>query len=320
MSEKRLRLILSLVTAGLLVGLAWFEIPGNTFLTRAINDAMHFPFFGILSLLFLGLLSLFFGKANRPRRYYMAFGLVVMVGALHEYSQISGPRDADIWDLARDVAGALTFLGLYMVHDKKINTFGVGRRKKIRLLFYAFAVIMILTISAPSLLWSAAFIYRDRIFPTICDFDSVLGNRFLKTQHAILERTVAPYEGEGKTANRVGKLEFEVAEYPGLAIEEPYPDWSDYLSFEFTVYSEMDTAVKIGVRIEDLHHNNEYTDRFNGAFIISPGKNAISIPVDRIKNGPSTREMDMKNIRAIHVFTRRPGSGFVLYFDDFRLV
>jgi len=82
----------------------------------------------------------------------------------------------------------------------------------------------------------------------------------------------------------------------------------------------MDTAVKIGVRIEDSHHNNEYNDRFNEAFNISPGMNIISIPVDRIKNGPSTRQMDMQNIRAIHVFTRRPDSAFVLYFDNFRLI
>ena len=320
MSTIRPKLLLSIVTTGLLAGLVWFEIPGNTFLSRSINNAMHFPFFGLLSLLILGLVSLFFGNVNRSRQYFLAFGLVMAVGVLHEYSQINGPRDADLWDLARDAAGAVTFLGLYMVHDKKIDISRGRRRGRIRLVFYAGALIMTLTILAPSAFWSAAYLYRDRSFPTICDFESVRGYRFLKTRDAVLDKAVAPFAEEGKAENRAGKLKFEVAEYPGLAIEEPYPDWSGYMSFEFIVFSEMDSPVKIGVRIEDFYHNNEYNDRYNGVFKVEPGMNIISIPIDRIKNGPSTRKMDMKNIRAIHLFMYRPDKELVLYFDNFRLV
>jgi hypothetical protein len=47
--------------------------------------------------------------------------------------------------------------------------------------------------------------------------------------------------------------------------------------------------------------------------------NNISILLDKIKNGPSTRNMDMNKIRAIHIFMHRPDKEFVLYFDDFRL-
>jgi hypothetical protein len=237
MIRFNLRLLLFLLVSGLLIGLVKFEIPGNTFLSREINNAMHFPFFGVLSLLLLGLSSLFLGKVIRYRlqHYLAAFVMVIVIGGLHEYSQITGPRDADIGDLARDAAGAVTFLGLYMIHDKKMNVIRGKWRDKIRLIFYAGAVIIILSILMPSALWAAAYLYRDRNFPTICDFESVWGYRFLKTRDAVLEKVFAPYIGESAEDNMVGRLLFSVAEYPALAIEEPYPDWSGYKSFNFKI-------------------------------------------------------------------------------------
>jgi hypothetical protein len=321
MTRFNLRLLLFLLASGLLIGLVKFEIPGNTFLSREINNAMHFPFFGVLSLALLALSSLFLGSVIRYRlqHYLAAFVMVVVIGGLHEYSQITGPRDADIGDLARDAAGAVTFLGIYMTYDKKMNVIRGKWRDKIRLIFRAGAVIIILSILTPSALWAAAYVYRDQNFPTICDFESIWDYRFLKTRDAILKKVSTPYIGESSEDNMVGGLQFSVAEYPGLTIEEPYPDWSGYNSFNFKIYSEMDFAVKIGVRIEDSFHNNDYSDRYNEVFIVEPGMNDISISLDKIKNGPSTRNMDLNKIRAIQLFARKPDKEFVLYFDNFRL-
>ena len=243
----------------------------------------------------------------------------MLIGVLHEYSQIAGPRDADIWDLAKDAAGAFTFLGIYMIFDGKMKTAWDKWGRKMKLLIFACAVFLVLLTLTPVALWAGAYINRDAEFPVICDFESAWESRFLRTQDAVLERIPAPYEGKSNTTNTVGKLTFYRAEYPKLAIEEPYPDWTGYRFLKFTVYTELDSSVNIVIRIEDFSHNQEYNDRYNGAFSIDPGQNEIAISLDEIRKSPAGREMDMAAIRAIHLFAYRPAGEFSIYLDNFRL-
>jgi hypothetical protein len=315
-------ILFSLLAVGLLMILVNFAIPGNTFLTREINNAMHFPFFGVLTLLFLGLSSTLLNKviSDRWRHYLIALGTAVAVGILHEYSQIAGPRDADYRDLARDAAGAITFLALYMTCDKKISPIRGKWVRKIRALVYSGAVLIILIIILPSALWAGSYLHRDRNFPVICDFESFWENRFLKTQDAVLDITSGPHHiGKEKNSDKVGRLTFLVAEYPGLAIREPYPDWLGCNSLNFQAFSELNFPVEIGIRIEDSRHNNNFNDRFNRVLVINPGMNNISIPLEDIKNGPSAREIDLTHIRAIILFAHNPAEEFALYLDDFEL-
>ena len=321
MSRFNLKISLFFLLSGLLIVLDKLEIPGNTFLSREINNAGHFPFFGLLSLLFLGLSSLFFGKIikNRLWFYFIAFTMTLLIGGLHEYSQIIGPRDADIRDLVRDFAGAITFLGLYMIYDKRIAVLWGKRGRKIKIMFFVGAFILIIFNLLPSALWGRAYLYRNRNFPLICGFESMWENKFLKTQDATITKTLPPEKWENMIGGYVGKLTFSIAEYPGLAIEETYPDWSGHRLLSFTLFSELDSSVKISVRIEDSQHNNDHNDRFNRAFTIDPGLNKISIPLDEIRKAPMTRDMDMMNIRAIHLFAYKPTKEFSLYLDDIRL-
>lgn len=149
------KLSLSFLIVLLLIALAKLEIPGNTFLSRGIHNAGHFPFFGIFSLLILGLSSQFLGKKmnNRLWLYLVAFTAALSVGALHEYSQINGPRDADIWDLARDCEGSLCFLGIFMIYDKEMIALWKKWGGKIKAAFFIGVVILALSAFIPSLLW-----------------------------------------------------------------------------------------------------------------------------------------------------------------------
>jgi hypothetical protein len=309
----------TLVFIVFLFALGNLEIPGDTFLTREIQNAMHFPFFGILSLLVLGTLSLFFGKISRLKLYFLAFSITLLVGILHEYSQIIGPRDADISDLLKDAVGGVTFLGLYMIFDKKMTGIRRKRDRSIKILIIAVATLLILSVIAPIALWGGAYLYRNNNFPTICDFESFWEAKFLITKGSVLKTVIAPYTKEISTENTVGKLTFLTRNYPGFIIEEPYPDWSDYESFEFIVFSELNYSVFICIRIEDSRHNKDYSDRFNKTLKVDPGLNDISIPLTEIQRAPLNRELDMMDIRAIHLFVPKPDKEIVLYFDDIRL-
>ncbi len=97
------------------------ELPGDTYLWREIINTGHTPLFGILSLLILGLCFLTIGKkiSNQYIHYLIALIATTSIGIITEIIQIYGPGDADISDLIRDILGAVSFLGFYMVLTEK---------------------------------------------------------------------------------------------------------------------------------------------------------------------------------------------------------
>lgn len=321
MNRKHQRILLPILLLALLAALFKLEIPGNTIFSKEIQNSAHFPFFGALSLLFFSLSTLFLEKIVRPRwgHYLIAFAATVLAGMLQEYFQIAGPGDADVLDLIRDMMGALTFLGLFMTFDRGMDDYWKKWGRLIKLVFYACALILTIAAFLPSVLWGIAYLHRGAEFPVICGFDSVWEKKFLATHEAVLKEVPAPYTKKGENSNKAAEVKFLRADYPGLTIMEPYPDWSGYNAFDFTVYSDLKKPVNISIRIEDGKHNGEYYDRFNMTFSTNPGVNHISVPLEEIEEGPWTRDMDITNISKIALFAYKPDSEFVLYFDDFRL-
>jgi hypothetical protein len=313
--------LLTIAIVALIIALNTFSLPGDTYLIRAIHNAGHFPFFGILSLLLFALVSVFFDDnvGNRIWIYFMAFIFSAAIGLLHEFSQIIGPRDADIWDFGRDISGAVSFLGLRLFYDRKMRDSLTGRYRRIRVLI-AFMIFILISINLiPIIAWGRAYVYRNRNFPLICGFESTWEEKFLNGRDAEIRRTRPPENWGNGEDRHVGKVTFLSAIYPDLEIEEPYPDWTGYDFFVFEVFMEMDSTVYLTVRIEDFYHNDEYEDRFNRTIVVEPGFNRISIPLGEIRTAPATRNMDMSNIRSIHLFVYRPSEEYVLYFDNFRL-
>jgi hypothetical protein len=119
--------------------------------------------------------------------------------------------------------------------------------------------------------------------------------------------------------DKVGRVVFHAKTYPGIRIDEPYSDWRGYTYFQLEIFSELSTLQLITIRIDDLHHNNEYSDRFNKAVTISPGLNHIQIPIDDIRLAPVGREMDLSAIKTVLLFAVNPREEFILYVDDIRL-
>ncbi|MCA9500923.1 MAG: hypothetical protein MRJ67_15725 [Nitrospirales bacterium] len=74
------------------------------------------------------------------------------------------------------------------------------------------------------------------------------------------------------------------AHYPGIRLEELYPDWQGSSHFRVEVYSGLPVARSLIIRIDDSHHNHEYADRFNQAITISPGLTHNNIPLDDIRH------------------------------------
>jgi len=313
-------LILLSCVAGVLLIIEFLRLPHDTHLWRAIHNAGHAPLSGILALALLGISRIALGTRirNPITNYVIAFTLTVSIGAVSEILQIPQERDADIWDLVRDVAGTISFLTLYMAIDPAVKQTRI-RIGWLRAALIVIAVLFFVSTLVPSALWVVADRHRESIIPDILTFESVWEEKYITVIDAELVIVKPPDGFIGAGAGFVGKLIMLSATYPGMRIDEPFPDWSEYSYFRFEAYSELDTTVQIAVRIDDLWHDGGYPDRFNSVVRIHPGLNRISIPLEKVRNAPVSREMDMTKIWAIHLFAFDIQDTIEVYLDNFRV-
>ena len=310
---------LLLIIAVFLV-LAYLKLPLHTYLWREIHNTGHTPLFGVMSLSVLGILIAISKVPDNARRwlYVAAAATTLSMGLIVELAQIGGPGDADIFDLLRDFAGIASFLLLAAVFDHRLALFGGFNRRKSRIVALAGVVLILSSALAPIGLRAAAYYQREKAFPTLLNFDSTTGMKFVSVRDARLERTAPPIGWAG-ASGRVGKLTLLPGRFPGLAIDEAHPDWRGYESFEFELFSELDKPIEIWFRIDDLYHNNDHDDRFNAVITVNPGSNVYEVPLERVRRAPAKRVMDMKAIRRVMLFGSNASSGLTLYLDNFRL-
>lgn len=323
MNYSRLGLIITLVLGilVLLLFLELFELPDDTFLLRELQDTGHTPLFGLLSLLVLSLSRLLLVGFNLKICDYYRIALVatMFLAVVSEMLQIIGPRDADLVDLLRDLAGTVSFLAVQWSFDRHVTAESRTRSTRTRRRWLFLGVILFLVSLTPLAVWQVAYFYRDAIFPQIVSFDSYLANRFLVANGAELKIVEPPNCWPAHGDNLVGRLILSPGRYPGLAISEIYPDWRGYDYLEFTLFSPRLDTVHLEVRINDRWHDNEFSDRYNSSLTVVPGLNQFSFRLTEVAAAPLTREMDMTDIRAVMIFAVKPAEEIRIYLDDIRL-
>ncbi len=295
-------------------------LPEKSVLFDELQNSGHSLLFGVLSLVALhGLRNIKrTSEAGFGRRYLFAFLVTICFGVFAEATQHFTGRDADPYDVLMDTVGALSFLCLYWTIDptqvELRQLAGRWRKTAVRIL----AGLALAAAFVVPAVWSVALLSRNHDFPRICDFDSYLSTRFVIPQESTLE-VVTGLPAWDSQEGRVGKVIFSIGTYPGIRIDEPYPDWRGYNELFFSIYSENQDAIELGLRIDDSHHNFQPDDRFDTRFTVHPGTNRFTIPLEKVRLGPANRETDMARITNIVIFSGRPTHPFVLYFGTIGL-
>jgi hypothetical protein len=295
MRDSRTRTIGALTVAAIVLCavLVFVEPPENTLFWGAVFDAGHPPLFGAFALLVLILVSRRRGKERGA--YFLAFAVSLGLGIASELLQAGWSTDANPWDVVRDATGITAFLLGYAAFDRE--------RKRAGLLLLAGAIFC--SAYVPIIATLRAYALRDAAFPVVFNFDAPWQQRFLEKNLC----DVLPH----------GRLVLQPGEFPGIVIEEPYPDWTGWEQLTFRVSSSLPRPVSLVVRIDDIEHNNEHSDRFNRAFTIGPGDNAISIPVADIGAAPKTRKLDLAHVRRVFLFVPALNESVTLDVSELRL-
>jgi hypothetical protein len=298
-----------------------FDLPGHTMLWAEVQNAGHAPAFGIFAIALLVLLRNNLPRYNRSQLVYylLSLGISVIAGTAVEIIQYFEQRDAEFIDVVRDFLGAASFLGVYFTYDPRITYWTGVSRRTARHVFRVASFLIFVSAFISLGLCGTAYMLRSREFPRICDFGSLWSEHFIKLQNATLTGVSPPVGWPGPDQSQVSRLCLGESEYPGLTMEEPYPDWSSYKTFCVDLFSDRRDTVFLGLRIDDIHHNYEYNDRFTGSVVVAPGMNPIRIPLEKVRKAPEGRETDMKAIRRIILFGHQPEHPVIIYLDRFWL-
>ena len=224
-------------------------------------------------------------------------GLVVLVtgmllGLMIEGLQGVMHRESSVDDLYRDFFGIVGGLGLASVRCQKI------RHNRIWLIIFSVAVL--LSGISPLFQISWHYLQRNKAFPIIVQFDEGWSSSFVRFNKAALLGPVADPVGDENT--ELYRIRFDPAKYPGVSVLESEEGWIVYDRLHIKVFSDNKEDVDLTVRIHDKAHDQNYDDRFNQSYVVSPGINEISIDLMRVRKAPVGREMDMANIAGIQLF------------------
>jgi VanZ family protein len=295
------------------------DIPERTRFWQEFFTAGHTLVFGLSALALLRLCHVLMGDRIQSRlmHYVIAFILSALVGAATELIQPYVGRDCELADFVRDLLGAAAFLCTAMTFDSTL-TWEFPAGKAVRYLVRIAAPVLILLIFWPALNWGGSYLYRDRQLPLLAAFDSSIMQKFIRLTDCKLTVTDAPAEWGGQVG-KVGLVTFHPAIYPGIMFRELSPNWSAYEELRFGIFSARSDTVSLELRINDRHHTEKYSDRFNTVLKIIPGDNPVVISLDNIRKSPSRRQMDMREMGTIILFAHRPIDSFSVYLTDLRL-
>jgi len=116
------------------------------------------------------------------------------------------------------------------------------------------------------------------------------------------------------------KLELFPSDYPGLIPILAVKDWQGFKELCFDVYNPTKNMVRIVVRIDDRKDYPDYDDRYNKSFILKPGSNHLSIPLDTLVASGTKRHLNLAQIHRLFIFMANPEKKTTLYIDSIKVL
>jgi len=281
-SGRQASLSFAFLSVFLLIGLPFFFWGGpGYYSTRSFQSAWdlgHILFFLLLSLWLHGI----WGKkkfARSPFSVFLSlFIFVFILGFLVEFLQMfSGNRSPGIGDLLRNQLGCLTAYAFFI----RPPLFGDGCKRNL----LRGGVLVLLAIAVWPLCRSLIDEYRAaRQFPVLSDFETPFErDRWVNVQQF---REESERVRHGQKAVRV---QLSTAKFSGIALFYFPHDWRGYQTLRCSVY--------------------------NPQFTLAHGWNDLVISLEKVKNAPKGRAMDMEHIEGFGLFVVQQSQPQVLYLD-----
>jgi hypothetical protein len=301
----------------LIIGVALFvQLPGDTRLWIEIQNTGHVPLFGVLALAVLMVIrGMSFIERARPVVGYLLSAVISLAAGIGiEFGQqLTRNRPPEITDVGLNLAGILVALSIYAVFDPRMQSVWRTHHPGLRAATLLFSVCLLLAALAPLASLVVAYQQRAAALPVIMDFSARWSGYFLELEDAGLYPDVSPAALVQRGGQQLGRLALEPGRTPGISVVEPYPDWSGYEYLVVVIYSDMPYPDRLVLRVHDLQHDQQHTDRFNRVLAVDRGMNSFRIPLAAVEAAPAGRRMQMHSIGGVGLYARHVQQPFELY-------
>ena len=302
-------LLLCLLISGGFAATHLFAPPSASTVMHAFRNALHAPGFAALAVtLFLLLRS----RMESGMALAGATSLCVGTAIIGELLQIATAGDASVVDLANDAAGDAGALLLMSFFDNDVLP---ALKRKSRFVLLAGGLLIMATAFHPAVSISHALVARAAALPELISFDHGW-ERVLYRSYGGAEITRIPLGDDG---GLVAVVSMGRAQYSGLVIE-PYPDWRGYTALRFSILALGHTPRRVTLRIDDVAHNGQYTDRFNRVFEINSSVSEFVVPLNEIAALQNGRKLRLDAVRSMMFFMIDTDGSEKIIIDDIRLL
>jgi glycopeptide antibiotics resistance protein len=277
--------------------------------SRTATEILNFGHLILFGSAAVFLLWVFHREGSSPP-YGKVAAITIFLGILSEFIQLMTPsRDFELRDMFADTLGAVIFLVVAYTLREDLSP---SKKRFIRTV----SILLILAMLGP--VFSAVIddwsMQKD--FPLLGSFESCLEKSRWTVEGSNTIKRVKQHAADGEYSLKTVLLS---GQYPGVALEYLIPDWRGFSSLDFDAFYEGTVPLKITVRIHDRKHNQQYNDRYNESFLLQHGDNHLSIGLDKVRNAPGGRQMDMTAIEGLCIFTTSLKEPRIIYLDNVRL-
>jgi hypothetical protein len=108
------------------------------------------------------------------------------------------------------------------------------------------------------------------------------------------------------------------AKFSGVSLFHFPGDWRGYQTLHCSVYNPLAASLVLIARIHDALHKeqgSEFSDRFNQQFTLQQGWNDLVISLEKVKNAPKGRAMEMQHIEGFGLFVVQQADPLEIYLD-----
>jgi len=300
-------LLNSLLLALVLIGTPFFFLGGPGYHAarsfQAAWDLGHILYFLLLSCWLFRFLAP--RVAWSPRRLMAAIFIAVFFSglAVEALQMLASGRSPDPLDVLRNLEGCLLAFA-FCVYPPVLGRHGQRFFRSLVLILLALAV------------WplTRALIderFAARQFPVLADFETLFElDRWVNRQQ------LRPESGRVRHGAKAVRVQLSTAKYSGISLFHFPGDWRGYRTLRFSVYTPQPSGLVLNSRIHDRHHKvQEFSDRFNQQFNLQQGWNDLAIPLDKVRDAPRGRPMDMAQIEGFGLFVIQQASPMEIWLD-----
>ncbi len=162
----------------------------------------------------------------------------------------------------------------------------------------------------PTALTMSAYVLRASLFPQLVQLDSALGRHFLVASAAHLVAT----------PDRSLRVQPDRGRWPGLSLEEVWPDWRAYSTLVIDLSNPGTQTFPIFVRIDAGRPDPHYRDRYSQQFeLASLSQRVIRISTTEIESAPDDSKKDLAHVQRIILFEDGSKPTYTFYLNSLRL-